>query len=146
MSQFVTSWRLFSSYLIYSHLPHIFVSTCILIWERVHIERRTNQIENKSKALKLSNDILMSYFYCSPVWQSELCDGRPPGPSLNSKTIWMICSCSGPSDDASVSSWGVSVSISRLHQQALVIYNTGYLRGLNKVLKPHYERFSSHIH
>lgn len=107
--------------LIYSHLPHISVSACILICEPVPIKRKNNQIENKSRALNLSNDILTSYFYCSPVWQSELCDGRPAGPSLDSEPTWMICSCSGPSDDASVSSWG-GFSV---HQQALVIYNTG---------------------
>lgn len=44
----------------------------------------------------------------------------------------MIRSCGGPSDDASASSWGVSVSTSRIHQQALVIYNAVYLRGPSK--------------
>lgn len=129
--------RIFLSCLIYSHLPHIFVSTSILICEPVQINRRNNKKQN----------YLMTYLsptFTVPMWQSKLCDGRPPGPSSNSKTTWMICSCTGPPNHARMSSWGVSVSTSRFNQQALVIYNTGYLRELNKDLKPRYEQFSSH--
>lgn len=46
-----------------SDLPHICVFMHINLKNPVYTKR---VITNKSKALKVSNNILMSYFYCSP--------------------------------------------------------------------------------